>query len=359
VDQERIVSDPSLPLPLLMPPLERPPWPAPPFAWPHVPAPASDVPQRVALEMSWGATMEGEMVDFDADAWCLKFRLDARGPVAMVPFSRLRRLLVESPLRPAPPPDGRDAPRLPAAAHERTVRLAMADGRALHDQTLGHVESEAGLYLWTPVEEERALRRVFLPRCAYTASAFGPTAEERAAERWVCTRVQLLDALERQDHAPLLRTGEALLALGLITPEQLARALARQRGDVPIGEMLVSAGLITRADLKTALAHKMGYPLVDLARFPIDPAAARRLPLRLAIECRAVALATDGSRLIVATDRPSRLDKLRELRVVTGMRLVPVLAPKGQLVQALSALAQQDVWSHHAFARAMFAPTTA
>ena len=59
-----------------------------------------------------------------------------------------------------------------------------------------------------------------------------------------------------------------------------------------------------------------------------------------------------------STDRPSRLDKLRELRVVTGVRLVPVLAPKGQLVQALSALAQQDVWPHHAFARAMFTPTT-
>jgi hypothetical protein len=79
----------------------------------------------------------------------------------------------------------------------------------------------------------------------------------------------------------------------------------------------------------------------------------------VAIECRALALAADGARLIVATDRPSRLDKLRELRVVTGMRLVPVLAPRGQLVQALSALAQQDVWPHHAFARAMFAPTTA
>jgi hypothetical protein len=352
------MSDPSLPLPLLMPPLERPPWPAPPFAWPHVPAPANDVPQRVTLEMSWGATMDGEMVDFDAEAWCLKFRLDARGPVAMVPFSRLRRLLVEAALRCAPAPHGRAAP-LPAAAQERTVRLAMADGRALHDQTLGHVASDAGLYLWTPVDEERALRRVFLPRCAYTALAFEPTAAERAAERWVCTRAQLLDALERQDHAPLLRTGEALLALGLVTPEQLARALARQRGDVPIGEMLVSAGLITPADLKTALAHKMGYPLVDLTRYPIDPAAVRRLPMRVAIECRALALAADGARLIVATDRPSRLDKLRELRVVTGMRLVPVLAPRGQLVQALSALAQQDVWPHHAFARAMFAPTTA
>ena len=30
-------------------------------------------------------------------------------------------------------------------------------------------------------------------------------------------------------------------------------------------------------DLQTALAHKMGYPLVDLTRFPIDVLAARKL----------------------------------------------------------------------------------
>jgi hypothetical protein len=156
----------------------------------------------------------------------------------------------------------------------------------------------------------------------------------------------------------MLRTGEALLGLGLLTQQQLDRALAQQRGDVPLGEMLVAAGLISRSDVKTALAHKMGYPLVDLRRFPIDPAAARLLPLRLAIECRAVPLTTHGNQLIVATDRPSRMDRLRTMRVVTGMRLAAVLAPKSQIMLALSDLAQQDVWAHNVFARVVFAPTT-
>ena len=36
----------------------------------------------------------------------------------------------------------------------------------------------------------------------------------------------------------------------------------------------------------------------------------RKLPLRMALEARAVPLMVDGQRLIVAVDRPSRADKL-------------------------------------------------
>jgi hypothetical protein len=116
--------------------------------------------------------------------------------------------------------------------------------------------------------------------------------------------------------------------------------------------------VISRSDLDTALAHKMGYPLVDLTRFPVDLEAARRLPLRLATEARALPLMVHGQRLVVAVDRPSRIDRLHALHVFTGMHLVPVLAPKSQIMLTLSDLAQQDVWSHNVFARLIFAPTT-
>jgi hypothetical protein len=66
----------------------------------------------------------------------------------------------------------------------------------------------------------------------------------------------------------------------------------------------------------------------------------------------------DDKRLIVAVDRPSRIQKLHNLHVFTGLKLVPVLASKVQLMLALNDLAQQDVWSAHVFARLVFAPTT-
>ena len=121
------------------------------------------------------------------------------------------------------------------------------------------------------------MRRAFVPREAYIKVTFGPSVEERAAARWISAPDVLLLAIERQRSMPVLPIGEALLNLGLVTPAQLDRALELQRGDVPLGEMLVSSGVISRSNLETAIAHKMGYPLVDLTRFPVEEAAARML----------------------------------------------------------------------------------
>ena len=46
------------------------------------------------------------------------------------------------------------------------------------------------------------------------------------------------------------------------------------------------------------------------------------------------------------------------VQVFTGMKLVPVLASKGQIMLALDDLAHQDVWSRNVFAHIVFAPTT-
>ena len=68
----------------------------------------------------------------------------------------------------------------------------------------------------------------------------------------------------------------------MVTEAQLEEALAQQKLDrsVPLGEMLVRMGVVSREDLQTALARKMGYPLVDLDAFPVEPEALRKLPLR-------------------------------------------------------------------------------
>jgi hypothetical protein len=141
---------------------------------------------------------------------------------------------------------------------------------------------------------------------------------------------------------PVLPLGHSLRALGLLTEAQLARALARQPGNMALGEMLVTTGMISKSDLQTAIAHKMGYPLVDLTRFPLDPEAVAKLPRRLAIEFRAVPLMLDRKRLIVAVYKPSRAARLQGLNAFG--EVVPVLAPKAQLLLSLSRLAN-DVWA--------------
>jgi hypothetical protein len=118
----------------------------------------------------------------------------------------------------------------------------------------------------------------------------------------------------------------------------LQRVQQRLDGKTALGEALVGAGLLSRTDLQTALAHKMGYPVVDLERFPLDRLALSMIPRDVAIAHRLMPLMRDGERLIVAVDRPGRVLKLREHEAYARLPLVPVLALKAQILQALERL---------------------
>jgi Type II secretion system (T2SS), protein E, N-terminal domain len=136
---------------------------------------------------------------------------------------------------------------------------------------------------------------------------------------------------------PMVRIGEALLALGFITPLQLDDALAQQRRDrgVPLGELLVRRGDVSRQDLQTALARKMGYPMVDVTQFPADLEAVARLPYPVANRLRTLPLMQRAGRLIVAMEDPSRGDVMEELEFAAQGKVVPVLGRAAQLHGAI------------------------
>jgi hypothetical protein len=322
-------------------------WPKPPFAWRFRDLADPKAAQPCRIEGLSGRAIEGHMSGFAAAKRTLRFRTGAAGGDVELAFTRIRRLTLTVPLQAAVVPSGVPMERVPAAAQERDYTLQTRGSLgAMTGRTAGHVEKDEGLYLFEPVEEEASLLRVFVPRCSYTASSFGESAEEVASRRWIRDRRSLLEAIDRQRSAPVMLIGHSLLALGLLTQRQLDRELARSSAEKPLGERLLAAGIISRADLGTALAHKMGYPLVDLEHFPIDPDAVRKLPQQSALRYRALPLMVDGDRLIVAVDKPSREVRLRELRALSRLRPVPVLAARVQILLALDRMSK-NVWQHH------------
>jgi type II secretory ATPase GspE/PulE/Tfp pilus assembly ATPase PilB-like protein len=137
---------------------------------------------------------------------------------------------------------------------------------------------------------------------------------------------------------PMVRIGEALIALGFINNAQLEIALSQQREDrsVPLGELLVRRGLVSRADLQTALARKMGYPLVDVTQFAPETEALARLPYAVAGRLPALPLLLRGGRLIVAVEDPSRPEVLDDIEFASQTKVVPVLARAGLLGAAIA-----------------------
>ncbi|MBU2411165.1 MAG: pilus assembly protein PilB, partial [Gammaproteobacteria bacterium] len=124
---------------------------------------------------------------------------------------------------------------------------------------------------------------------------------------------------------PIVRIGQALTSLGMISNVQLSEALERQQLDrsVPLGEVLVRMGAVSRGDLQIALARKMGYPLVDLQVFPVAAEALRKVPFEVARRLQVAPLMLHEGRLVIALDDPAnRHAAIDEIEFVAQCKVV-------------------------------------
>ncbi|MDP7423593.1 MAG: type II secretion system protein GspE, partial [bacterium] len=76
-----------------------------------------------------------------------------------------------------------------------------------------------------------------------------------------------------------MRLGDTLIQDGLITQQQLEKALAMQKKDGKrLGSILVEMGLVTEQDIVEALGRQLGIPFINLSNYLIDPVTAKIIP---------------------------------------------------------------------------------
>jgi len=348
-------------------------WPTPPYASYGGHENGSSEPDASGLdcqvEGSNGQVRPCRLMALDLPAGMVHIQLPPSRAIMPLRFGMFRRITLTQPLAPllqrsqSTPAGSRPnnaaasaddlldfRPRLPYA-------LELSDGTALTGTTIGHLESDAGVFLFVPLDEHDRVQRVFLPAHMVRRIRVGESIGQVLVEHHAVTTEQvelaareqellrnrklgdylvlkeivkpeqLLQALEEQSRMPMVRIGEALTALGLITSEQLQDALERQKTErsVPLGELLVQSGLLSRDDLRLALARKMGYPVVDLAKFPVDPEALRRVPIALARKHRVVPLLWRNGTVVVAAEDPSRRGMLEELDFLLQAKVLSTL----------------------------------
>ena len=284
-------------------------------------------------------------------------------------FSQFRAIKLQRPLA-VPPQDAADL-NAPLSLDQRPrtpFRIVFNGGDELKGVTIGHHHDALGLFVFPPVSDtDDSVRRVFVPRevlmhfeigerigdllvqqALVTPEQVDAAAIEQAhlrqrrvgdilVEQNIVTAEQLILAIEQQAKMPMVRIGEALLALELVTQDELEQALVQQRADrsVPLGELLVRSGVISRAQLQSALARKMGYPVVDVERFAVEPDAVRKLPHAVARRLEVLPLVLRDGKLIVAMEDPTRRDALDEIEFITQLKVVPTLTRLGTLQFAI------------------------
>jgi len=132
------------------------------------------------------------------------------------------------------------------------------------------------------------------------------------------------------------RIGDLLLREGLVTQDQLNKALAEQRNNGSrVGYALVKLGFVKETDLTRMLARQHKMPAVDLTKFQVDPRIAKLIPGELALKHSVLPLKRDGRTLTVAMSDPASMSVLDDIKFITRLDIFPVIAGEFTLRNAI------------------------
>jgi len=133
-----------------------------------------------------------------------------------------------------------------------------------------------------------------------------------------------------------MRLGEMLIARGLISEEDLQRALEiqRERGD-KIGKILVDLGFVAMRDVLAALSEQLGVPLVSLDGPPPVTPETEGLSPRFMRQCRFIPIAQEGATLRIAMADPLDFETVSAVRGFTGLHVETALAAEQEILDAI------------------------
>jgi len=147
--------------------------------------------------------------------------------------------------------------------------------------------------------------------------------------------------------------GVVLVKSGIITIEQLGEALGRagERG-CNLARVLIEDRLLSEEQFVGTLAEQLGLEFVDLATYPVDPAAAQLVNETIARRYLALPIGWWEGRLIVAMADPSNVFAIDDIRTLTGAEVRQVVATAEAVTAAINKYHRKDSEAEHISAEA-------
>jgi type IV pilus assembly protein PilB len=134
------------------------------------------------------------------------------------------------------------------------------------------------------------------------------------------------------------RLGDVLVDAGVLTREQLERALAEQGAwGGRLGQILLNLGLVDEQVLASAIARQLGLRLVDLDRLALTAGVTQLLPLGVAERYGVMPLGRrdQPQRLLLACFDPTMAEGLAEAQRLSGLKLEIYVATSSAIERAI------------------------
>jgi type IV pilus assembly protein PilB len=139
------------------------------------------------------------------------------------------------------------------------------------------------------------------------------------------------------------KLGDILVRDGLITADQLKRALAEQRSSgMRLGYTLVKLGFIEETEITKMLARQYRMPAVDLSRFEVDPKILKLITSDIANKYTVLPLKREGRTLTIAIADPNNVAAIEDIKFITRCDIFPVIAGEYTLRNAIDRYYQQS-----------------
>lgn len=262
------------------------------------------------------------------------------------------------------------AEELFSPSEKQSCSILFNNGKRLDGETVGFAIDITGLYLYL-IHTSDSVIRCFIPAqsikqyqigkrigqmlvdekiASHQEIASGLEKQEQLRHQklgeyltieQIVTSEQLVKALDRQ-HGTVMRLGDVLLQEKLITPEVLQQALDKQQTDkkLALGEILINMGVVNAEVVQSMLAKKLGIPFVNVKKFYVDPKTFHLVPIKFINKYTILPLYHTDHTLVVAMENPLVWKPLNELRVITNLTVVPVLAAREDILAAI------NEWQH-------------
>jgi type IV pilus assembly protein PilB len=130
--------------------------------------------------------------------------------------------------------------------------------------------------------------------------------------------------------------GELLLDQGIISQEQLKRALALQqdKGGL-IGEVLVELGYVKEDDIAQSLTAQYGFPYLTLKNYDVSPEITSIIPAKLARHYLLVPIDKIGSNLTLAMSNPLNMQAIDDVELLSGCSVQAFVSTSSDIKRAI------------------------
>lgn len=132
------------------------------------------------------------------------------------------------------------------------------------------------------------------------------------------------------------KLGEILVRENLISSQQLREVLEYQRANGGrLGSHLVRLGIVPDDVITAVLSRQYGIPSINLDLFQIEEETIRLISQEVALKYSVLPISKVGATLTLAMADPTNVFAMDDIKFMTGLNVVPVIASEASLVVAI------------------------